>query len=181
MLLILAAIVAGIAIGYALRGSLRNLARLQFRWWGLAFLAAALQLAPTPSSPDLRWVGAALLMASYAAVVAFVALNIRLPGIWLIAVGFAVNLLAIGFNGGMPVSDAALRQAYGIGYAEQRQQLLSGHDTKHHLERSDDVLRPLTDVIPVDGVIHQVLSVGDLVWLVGVVWLVAGSMRRTPV
>jgi hypothetical protein len=178
VLLIFAAIVAGIAVGLALGGSLRNLAHLQFRWWGLAFLAAGLQVAPAPSSPD--WVGPAMLMASYAVVVVFVAMNIRLPGMWLIAAGFALNIVAIAFNGGMPVGDDALRRAYGSGYAEQRQELLSGGESKHHLERPDDVLTPLTDVIPVGGVIRQVLSMGDVVWLAGVVWLVAGATRTVP-
>jgi hypothetical protein len=177
VLLILGVIVVGILVGFALRGNLRNLAQLHFRWWGLAFLAAVLQFVPAPSSSGLRWVGAALLIASYAVVVAFVALNITVPGLWLIAVGFALNIVAIGLNGGMPVSDGALRRAYGSDYLEQRRELLSARETKHHLRRPDDVATPLTDVIPVDSPVHQVLSVGDVVWLVGVVWLIAGSMR----
>jgi hypothetical protein len=180
VLLILGAIAVGIGLGFALHGRLRNLAQLRFRWWGLAFLAAALQIVPAPSSSGLRWVGAALLIASYGAVVAFVVLNIRVPGLWLIAAGFALNIVAIAFNGGMPVSDHALRQAYGDGYTEQRRELRSGGQAKHHLERPDDVLIPLTDVIPVGNPVHQVLSVGDVVWLAGVVWLVAGSMRVVP-
>ena len=167
----------GVGIGVALGGTIRHLADVNFRWWGLAFLAAALQFIPAPSSSGARWVGAALLIASYTALIAFVALNIRMPGLWLIALGFALNVLVIGLNGGMPVSDAALRAAYGSGYAEQRRELIQGHQTKHHLERPDDVLVPMADVIPVGGPVHQVLSVGDLVWLVGTGWVVAGMTR----
>jgi hypothetical protein len=177
VLLLLGAIVVGAVIGLKLGGSLRHLSEVHFRWWGLAFLAAGLQFVPTPSSPDSRWVGAALLIASYAALIAFIALNIRLPGLWVIALGFALNMAVIGLNGGMPVSDAALRVAYSSGYAEQRRELVEGHQTKHHLERPDDVLVPLADVIPVGGPVHQVLSVGDLVWLAGTVWVVAVMTR----
>ena len=122
--------------------------------------------------------GAALLMASYATLIAFIALNIRLPGLWVIALGFALNLLVIGVNGGMPVSDAALRSAYGSGYAEQRRELAEGRQAKHHLERPVDTLTPLADVIPVGAPVHQVLSVGDIVWLIGTAWVVTGMMRR---
>jgi hypothetical protein len=173
VLLLLGAIVVGAMIGLALGGSLRHLSEVQFRWWGLAFLAAGLQFVPAPSSPGSRWVGAGLLIASYAALIAFIALNIRLPGLWVIALGFALNMMVIGLNGGMPVSDAALRAAYGNGYAEQHRELVQGHQTKHHLERPDDVIVPLADVIPVGGPVHQILSVGDVLWLAGLVWVVA--------
>jgi hypothetical protein len=32
-------------------------------------------------------------------------------------------------------------------------------------------------VIPLGAPVRQVLSVGDMVWLVGTVWVVAGAMR----
>ena len=179
MFLLLGAVVAGVAIGFVVGGSLRHLAEVRFRWWGLAFLAAGLQLIPVPSGEE-RWIGAALLMASFACLIAFMALNIRLPGLWLVAVGFALNLLVIGFNGGMPVRDSALAAAYREGYPDQRRELLAGGQTKHHLERPDDELMALADVIPVGAPIRQVLSVGDIVWLVGTVWVVAGLMRPRP-
>jgi hypothetical protein len=95
----------------------------------------------------------------------------------LIASGFALNLVVIAVNGGMPVRDSALARAYGDGYAEQRRELVEGGQTKHHLERPDDMLVGLADVIPVGFPIRQVLSVGDIVWLVGTVWVVTGLMR----
>jgi hypothetical protein len=33
-------------------------------------------------------------------------------------------------------------------------------------------------VIPVGWPVRQVLSAGDIVWLVGTVWLIAGAMRK---
>lgn len=178
MLLLVGAIVVGVLVGLLFGGSLRNLGHAHFRWWGLAFLAAALQFLPAPSGADHRWIGAAFLIASYAALIAFIALNIRLPGLWLVAVGFALNLVVIAANGGMPVRDHALRVAYPNGYLAQRRELVQGGESKHHLERPDDKLMPLDDEIPVDGPVQQVLSVGDVVWLVGTVWLVAGLTRR---
>jgi hypothetical protein len=66
-LLLIGAIVAGVAVGLLSGGTFRNLADVRFRWWGLAFVAAALQFVPTPSASGSRWIGAALLIASYAA------------------------------------------------------------------------------------------------------------------
>src|SRR5439155_27035585 len=49
MLLIGGTLLAGIGAGFAMGGSLRRLGDVHFRWWGLAFLGLALQLAPVPS------------------------------------------------------------------------------------------------------------------------------------
>jgi hypothetical protein len=172
--------VAGVLLGLILRGSLRNLSHLRFRWWGLAFLAVALQFTPVPSISGRAddWLSTGLLTASYVAVALFVAVNIRVPGVWLIAAGFAMNLVAISLNGGMPVSDDALRSAYGDDYRNQLEELSEAGGAKHRLAGPDDVVIPLTDVIPVGWPVRQVLSVGDIAWLIGTVWLVAGAMRR---
>jgi Family of unknown function (DUF5317) len=179
VLLIIGALVAGILLGLILGGSLRNLAHLRFRWWGLAFVAVGLQFAPIPSTSGRAddWLSVGLLVASYVAVALFVAVNIRVPGVWLIGLGFALNLVAIALNGGMPVSEDALRAAYGGDFQHQLDELSESGGAKHHLAGPDDMAIPLTDVIPVGWPVRQVLSVGDIVWLVGTTWLIAGAMR----
>jgi hypothetical protein len=180
VLLIIGSLVAGVLLGLILGGSLRNLSHLRFRWWGLAFLAVALQFAPIPSISGRadEWLGLGLLVASYVAVALFVVVNIKVPGVWLIVAGFAMNLVAIALNGGMPVSGEALRAAYGDDYRAQLRELTDAGGAKHHLAGPDDVAIALTDVIPVGWPVRQVLSAGDVVWLVGTVWLIAGAMRK---
>src|SRR6266498_341405 len=113
MALILVAVVLGLAVGLLVRGKFRRLGEIRFRWWGLAFLGLGLQLVPVPSSPGQadHWAGVGLLVASYLVLLVFVVVNIRTVGFPLIALGFTLNALVIVLNGGMPVSDHALRVA----------------------------------------------------------------------
>ena len=171
MLLLVGVLVVAAAVGLLFGGSLRALGELSFRWWGLALIGLAVQFIPT----DSRGWAVALLIASYALLTVFVVANIRMPGMPLIAVGFVLNIVAVGANGGMPVSDHALHMAYGGGYAEQRKELVGGGGAKHHLQSEDDVLVFLTDVVPVPAPIRIVLSVGDLLSLAGAAWVVAAA------
>jgi uncharacterized protein DUF5317 len=179
MLPIVGAIAGGILIGLLSGGRLRNLAELRLRWWPLALLGLILQLIPVPSMDGQvdRWIAASLLAASYAVLLVFVAANIRLPGFPIVALGFALNLLVISVNGGMPVSDHALHEAYGSGYADMKRALIENGGAKHHLAGPGDVLRPLSDVIPVGKPVRLVFSVGDLLFFAGVMWLLVAATR----
>jgi hypothetical protein len=179
MLLILGAILAGILIGLILGGSLQQLAEIKLRWWALALVGLALQLAPIPSLKGQldHWLGVGLLIASYLVLLVFVAANIRLPGFRLIAVGFALNVIVIAVNGGMPVSRQALRQAYGADYPVILRDLELNGGAKHHMQRPDDDLIPLTDVIPLGSPVRLVLSVGDVLFFLGVTWVIAAATR----
>ncbi len=172
VLLLVGVLALGVAIGLAFGGSLRSLSELTLRWWPLALIGLALQVVPVSSH---SW-AVALLIASYAVLVAFVVVNIRLPGMWLIALGFVLNLIVVGANGGMPIGDPALRAAYGTGAAEQRRELAQGAGgAKHHLQRPSDRLLFLSDVIPVPAPIRIVMSVGDVASLAGAFWLVLAA------
>jgi MFS family permease len=96
------------------RGRLLSLAEVHFRGvWALAG-ALALQVAFRISAPgdDLPEVYGSLHLASYALAGLFLWANRRLPGAWLIALGGAMNLLAIAANQGvMPASPEALATA----------------------------------------------------------------------
>src|SRR6185503_7093927 len=107
----------------------------------------------------------------------FVAANIKLPGFWLIAIGFALNVIVIGANSGMPVSREALKQVYGADYLATLQDLTVNGGAKHHLSRPDDVLLPLSDVIPVGSPVRLVLSVGDILFFLGVSWVIAVATK----
>src|SRR5205814_6730218 len=100
------ALVVGLMIAWALGAKLSNLAELQFRGDVLVFASLAVQLAVfTPLRdrvPDAYVVPLHLL--SYALIVGFFALNVRVPGFWLVGFGVISNLFVIAANGGrMPV------------------------------------------------------------------------------
>jgi len=177
VILILGAVLLGLVIGLATGGSVTELASVRFRWWGLVFLGLGLQLVPVPSRPGNadHVLGVALQVGSYVVLLVFVVANLRLPGFWLLAVGFVCNLVVVAVNGGMPVSESALRRAVGSDYPATVASLRTEGGARHHLVRPDDDLAALADVVPVGWPARQVLSVGDVVWLLGTVWLVVGA------
>jgi len=179
VLLVIGAVVLGVLLGVALGGSIRTLSETHFRWWPLALLGFALQLIPIPSLEGRldHWLLVGLLIASYLVLLVFVAANFRLAGFPLVAAGFALNVLVISINGGMPVSDRALRSANGTGYEASLRELQLHGGAKHHLQRPDDDLMPLADVIPIGAPIRKVFSIGDLVSMLGITWVIGGATR----
>jgi hypothetical protein len=171
------AVVLGLGIGVATGGKIRRVGEIHLRWWGLALAGLGLQLVPVPSmeaSAD-RWIAAGLYALSYVVLFVFVMLNARRPGFALLGVGFALNALVIGINGGMPVSEHALRSLAGdrADAAVARLESLGG--LRHHLATDDDLLRPIGDVIPIPGPVSGVFSIGDLLALIGATWVIAAA------
>ena len=160
-LILAAAILAGLLTG----GSVRFLERFRVHWWALAPIGLALQALPTPAGSAQRvGLAAAALVVSYLLLLAVVAVNRRVPGAALMAVGLVLNLAVVGLNGGMPVSRAAARDAGARGA------IVIEDGAKHHAMTSQDVLRPLADVIPVPRPFGIVLSIGDVLLYAGLAW-----------
>ena len=161
------ALVAGLLAG----GSLRNLEQVRVHWWGAALLGLLLRVAPAE-----RWLdddGAlALLLASYALLIAFMWVNRRLPASPMLLAGLALNAIVIGVNRGMPVSETAIRTAGGAGGLPS-----AIDDGKHHLMTSSDVLTPLADVIGLPPPATTVLSIGDVLLYAGLVVFCVIVMR----
>jgi hypothetical protein len=180
MILFLSAIALAIALGFVFGGHLRGLGELRLRWWGLAMGGLALQFVPLPEGSggtDLI-VRTTVLVASYLLLLSFGLLNVRLPGMPLVLLGLAANLVVIAANGGMPVSAEALRDS---GQADLIPQLRASGADKHHLLGDGDVLTPLADVIGVPKPIGQAISIGDVFQYAGLMWLVFAAMRgRIP-
>jgi uncharacterized protein DUF5317 len=175
MRFLLGVLALGVLLGYVLGGRLRNIERLRLRWWGLAPLGLALQLAPFSD----RTVAVSLLIASYPILMLFCIANIRLAGFALILVGLALNMIVISANQGMPVSKSALDAS---GQGALLQDLEQHGGAKHFLARpANTVLEPIADVIPLGDPFNQVLSAGDVVVYAGVVWLIVAAMRGRPV
>jgi len=166
-------IVVAVAVGAGLLsgGSLRPFEHVRVHWWALALFGLALQVAPVPDigGIDSKTLAAAVLLASYGALIAFAAINRRLPGTWLILAGLALNLAVIAPNGGMPVDPVALRAAGATSTSIES-------DAKHHVMASDDVMTFLGDTLPAPAPIGAVLSIGDVVLYSGIAWFVISLM-----
>jgi len=160
MLLVITAIALVITVPLA-GGRLTRLADIRVRSVWAVLLAAALQVGISDVAPGgSHWVHAALNIVSYLLDAYFLFANRRLAGVPVVALGAALNLLAITTNGGvMPASATALRIS---GIAER-----AGFDNSQHLAHAH--LAFLGDVIPVPGPwpIGNVLSLGDLTIFVG--------------
>jgi hypothetical protein len=172
MSLITVIAVVAVAAGFLLGGSLRPFEHARVHWWALAPFGLALQGAPLPgvSGIDPGWLASTVLVASYGMLLAFAAINRRLPGAVLVFVGLALNVAVIAPNGGMPVDPGAARTA-GAGN-------ITIEDTaKHHLLDSDDVLPFLGDVIGIPPPARLVVSVGDMVLYAGLVAFIVTTMR----
>jgi hypothetical protein len=156
-----------IAVVLATRGSLGQLRRLPIQSLWLASLALTIQIVlefVDISEDRIDDLGFALLMASYALLLAFCFVNIRVPAMGVVAFGIALNAAVIGLNQGMPTRDREVTA-------------LSGHTVERPIDRTvmlrpegdDDLLPFLADKVVIPGPIDAVISVGDIVITVGIV------------
>ncbi len=167
------AVVVGLALGFLTGGRLGHLAERRFRLPGL--LVAGLVVQGVSG-----WFGngpiVPLVLLSYVLFVAFCAANLAVVGMPIVLLGLSLNFLTIAVNGGMPVRRSAVVAA---GIAEWHEvDRLELHD-KRHLERPDDDLMVISDIIPVP-VLHEVLSFGDLVMSVGVADVLFRLLKPRP-
>jgi Family of unknown function (DUF5317) len=174
------AIAGGIAIAIVLatRGSFGRLLRLPIRSIWLAIVALGIQIAlefidvPKDRIDD---VGFGLLMGSYALLLAFCFVNLRVPAMWIVAAGFAVNIAVIGLNQGMPTRDQEVTTASGGAIQRPIERTV-----KHRPESDDDLLPSLGDQIVIPDPIDEVISIGDIVLGVGIVAVCYLGSRRRP-
>ena len=130
-------------------------------------MQVALEFLPIPASrrDDL---GFALLMVSYALIIAFVARNLLLRGMVIVLIGVGCNALVIGLNQGMPVDIPP-------DFARER---LFESTVKHHPQGPDDRLTFLGDIIVLRAPFDTVLSFGDLIVAVGLCDVTYHASRR---
>lgn len=165
----------GLLLGLLAGGTLGGLAEVRLRGES-ALVALVLGTALLPrvfewSAP--RWHGA--LLAVWAVGIAILVwlawLNVRTPGIGLIGVGLALNAVVIIANGGMPVDPraaGAMGEALAAALAGSAFHMPSGAATRLPL---------LGDVMPVPWV-SLVVSIGDVLMLVGIAAFLVWAMRR---
>jgi Family of unknown function (DUF5317) len=170
---ILYAVVIGLALGLLLGGRPARLGALQFRFAWLAVLGFGIQVLifSGPISDRIGWLGVPAYVASTGLVFFVLLVNIRIPGLPIVALGAASNLIAIVANGGyMPASAAALTaagRAPAVGYSNSA-------------IVTDPALAPLTDLfsLPVWLPFSNVFSIGDILIGVGIAVAIVVAMRR---
>ena len=181
MVLVLAAFVIGGIVGIALGGRPANLGGVHYRWWPLAIAGLVLQVVPVSHGwAHERAIGASLLVLSFVLLFVFVVVNMRSPGFPLIAIGLVLNASVIIVNSGMPVTASALRAASDGRMANAIVKLRTEGGAKHHLAGPSDKLLPLADSLGIGPPVRGVFSVGDVLWIAGAAWAVAGGMLLKP-
>jgi Family of unknown function (DUF5317) len=158
-------------------GRLARLVDVPLRWAWTALGALALQIVITTLAPTGSTALHELLhVASYLFAAACIIANRRITGLPILALGAALNLLAITANHGiMPASERAIR--------------LAGLAATEHFANSAPLAHPhllaLGDVIPVPGPwpLGNVISIGDILIIVGlftVLHRTCRAPRRDP-
>jgi hypothetical protein len=167
--LLLAAIILGLATVPLAGGNLSRLAEARVTLVSAIFGALAIQIAIVSIVPD----GSPLLhrmlhIASYVLAGAFLVANRRTAGMWVVALGAGLNALVIVANNGvMAASSSALRAA---GLAAKADGFANSTALAHPR------LLVLGDVfaVPKSWPMHSVFSIGDLCIALGAVIVVHG-------
>ena len=166
------AVVGGLLIGRLLGGRLANLAALRIRWAPAAVLGLAVQLVLfSDAGAALAGPAAPAVYVASSALVFFVVLrNLAVPGLPLVALGAASNLLAIVANGGFMPADPGALAALG-------REPPTGYSNSIVVE--NPALRPLTDVfaLPPWLPFANVFSIGDVLIAAGVGAAIAVARR----
>jgi hypothetical protein len=167
----------GAALGWALirGGKISNLGYASFFGSELilvGFLTQAVIFSPLwGNEPILRPYTSTFYLISLEMLLVALAANFRLPGMWLLTLGFGLNFAAIAVNGGyMPASQFAL-EAAGLPV------LLPGETLTNSIGMSTDTpLAFLGDIfaIPQSWFLANVFSLGDLVIGAGAARLIYG-------
>jgi Family of unknown function (DUF5317) len=172
VVLVALVVLAGVVAGIVQRGSFEGLTRAPVRLVPLLVGSLVLQLGVVLAQGLVRspWPVVAVMLVSLTGLLGFALANLRLPGMTLIAIGLLCNLLVIGLNGGMPVSDGALaRSGRAVGPTVERP------DARHVLVDEGTRLPQLADALAVRP-LGTVVSVGDVAQYAGLFLLVQGLM-----
>ena len=166
------AVALGVLTGLAAGGRLANAAAATLRLWPSLAVGTAAQWVPELLDVPERAAFAGVVV-SYLALAAFAVANLRLVGMSVVLVGLGLNVAVIFPNGGMPVRAEAVVQAGLVGPDEVA---AVDYGSKRHLERDDDVLTVLGDIVPV-APFGEVVSFGDLILAAGVADVVFRLLR----
>lgn len=175
-MLLLYSIAAGLLLGRMTGGRVRNLEGIHFVWWQLALAGLAVQLVlfTSPVEERIGALGAPIYVVSTLVVMLALLRNLRLPGLAVVALGAALNLVAVLANGGaMPSSPEAWNSLTGVAA------LPAAHYSNAVLMGPDTLFPFLGDVFvwPHPLPFANVFSIGDAIIAVGAVIFLTRAMR----
>lgn len=175
-MLLLYSIAAGLLLGRLAGGRLDGLASVRFRLAPIALggLLFQLVLFSPVATERVGDAGPVLYVASTLAVLVALLANLRLPGLWVLAVGAALNLVAIVANGGyMPSSPEAWMALNGL------PEVPTAAYTNSALMTSTTAFPALGDifVFPHPLPLANVFSIGDVLIAVGAIVFLVWQMR----
>jgi len=160
--MLVSGLVAGLVLGLASGGNLRNLGKVNFALSPALVVGIIARVA----APFLGGLALAASIVGLVLVGVVALVNRALPGTWLIGLGALLNSFVTFINGGMPVDPGGLT--------------LSGKappaDGLHVMLGPDTRLPFLADVLLIP-VINNLYSVGDVVLAVGGFWMVFRIVR----
>ena len=180
-MIILIILLASIIVALLRGGRLMNLASLNLRWRGVIIAGFLLQVLIFSSFWESRNGLAGLTPLAYIVsmllLLAALAANYRLPGMWLIAAGFFLNFAAIVLNGGhMPASPAAMQIA-GMPV------LQPGQISSNSIGMGANTIAFfICDIfaMPQGFIFPNVFSVGDILIAAGAVYLAQKALVDSP-
>ena len=163
-------LLAGFGVAWALGADLSRLATVRMRGTPLVIVALAIQIVVFTSLNTIiaTNMDTSLHVLSYALIIGFFLLNVRLPGFWLVGFGVFANALVITLNHGrMPVSLAAWQGSGG----DPREITVTGENANNVLAGPHSHLPWLGDVLSLPhGVpFATAISIGDMLTLLGLI------------
>jgi len=175
-MLLLYSIAAGLLLGRLAGGRLDGLTTMRFRLAPLALGGLLFQLVLFSSAVTERVgdLGPVLYVASTVAVLVALLVNLGLPGLWILAIGAGMNLLAIVANGGyMPSSPEAWMALNGLA------ELPTDAYSNSAIMTSTTAFPALGDifVFPRPLPLANVFSLGDVLIAVGAIVFLVRQMR----
>lgn len=182
-MLLVYAVVLGLAAGFLSRGRASALGSVHIRFWPVALCGLLFQalLFSSPLAQNVGSLGPSLYVVSTALVLMTLIVNVRQPGFWLIAVGASLNFVAIVANNGyMPASPDALASLTGAAA------IPTADYTNSALTSGSTALSFLGDifVLPRPVPLANIFSIGDVLIGGGGVWFLVRAMHSgnsTPV
>jgi hypothetical protein len=174
--LLLLAVVLGALTVPLTGGKLSALGSVKLRLVPAIFGAVALQLLIVTVLPGgSAWIHRILHVASYGLAAAFLVANRKIAGMWIVAAGAGLNLLAILANGGVMPASAHAERVAGIA--------TNAHDFANSAALAHPRLLFLGDILAVPKALPaaNVYSIGDVLIAIGaivVVHALCGSHLR---
>lgn len=176
------AVIIGILIGVFRNGNLANISDISLRGLPLMILSVIFQVAPVflvkiPGAAEYIYLFPFI---SLCIMTLAVIINYKRPGMKIIAVGAILNIVAMGMNGFyMPIDYTALGWA---GLDPLLESIKNGTVIGYsNMETAVSISKILGKIIPIPKIypFAKVLSIGDIIITLGIIFFFYGEMTRS--